>query len=243
MIQFVTATRENADDFWSKTYLGQSLSQCMHLAPTFPMGVIACFNNIGPSPTGLSSVYNDALTRANPTDVLVFVHDDVYIHDWLVPFRILEGLRHYDVIGVVGGVNSDETQPSWALEFDTEGNALGWQPGLIRAGYVNHFTPEKLGPCYYGEAPAECASIDGLLLAAQAGTLQRAGVRFDERFKFHCYDTVFCRKARAHGLHLGVWPLAVTHKSGGNYYSQDFKAAAKLYHSLRVPDAPVPGKG
>ena len=73
------------------------------------------------------------------------------------------------------------------------------------------------------------AKMDGLLLAARRDTLVARDVRFDERFLFHFYDLDFCRTARARGLKLGTWPLAVTHQSGGAFGSPGWKSAYQTY--------------
>ena len=56
-----------------------------------------------------------------------------------------------------------------------------------------------------------------------------AGVRFDERFDFHFYDLDFCRTARANGLRLGTFPLAVTHRSAGGFGSPAWQENAERY--------------
>jgi GT2 family glycosyltransferase len=70
---------------------------------------------------------------------------------------------------------------------------------------------------WYGPAPAACELLDGVFLAARRSVLRRKGVLFDPAFQFHCYDLDFCRTARSRGLTLGTWPIAITHRSGGNF--------------------------
>ena len=82
---------------------------------------------------------------------------------------------------------------------------------------------------FFGPIVGECELLDGVLLAARASGLRQAGVRFDPRFRFHFYDLDFCRTARAAGLHLGTWPIALTHRSSGNPYSDEWNAALELY--------------
>lgn len=110
----------------------------------------------------------------------------------------------------------------------------------------------------YGPCPAECDLLDGLFLACRRDALgysQEASdlglppsgsgsgseptpktqhptpslVRFDERFRFHLYDLDFCRAASRAGLRLGTWPILVSHGSGGNFDTEEFRATARLY--------------
>ena len=225
-IQLVSATQVPKGSFWSATYLGRSLRR-------FPDGLrpslrVACGNS-GSSARGLSEIFNQALDSADPGTDLVFLHDDVYLNDWFLGAHVAAALERFDIVGVAGSANPDPAQPSWGLQFDADLNPLGWQPELRRSGAVNHFDYGCPEVTVYGPTPLPCALLDGVFLAARASLLQQRGVRFDNRFKFHCYDLDFCRSALEKQLRLGTWPIAVTHNSGGNYSSSAFKESARLY--------------
>ena len=65
-----------------------------------------------------------------------------------------------------------------------------------------------------------------MFLAARASTLhQYPTVRFDPNLSFHFYDLDFCRSAKKVGLSLGVWPIPLIHKSGGNTNSAGWRNA------------------
>ena len=68
-----------------------------------------------------------------------------------------------------------------------------------------------------GPTPAACELLDGLFLAARRPVLRANNVLFDPAFDFHFYDLDFCRTARAKGLRLGTWPIALTHQSNPLY--------------------------
>jgi GT2 family glycosyltransferase len=74
-----------------------------------------------------------------------------------------------------------------------------------------------------------CQLLDGVFLAVRTATLKQHGVRFDPRFKFHCYDIDLCRTALTKGLRIGTWPIAITHDSGGAFGSEAFRQAARAY--------------
>jgi GT2 family glycosyltransferase len=189
---------------------------------------VAC-NNTGASARGLSEIFNQALDAADPGTDLVFVHDDVYLNDWFLTQHVAEALRHFDIVGLAGSANPDLSQPSWGLRFDADLNPLGWQPELRKSGAVNHFDYTCPDVMVYGPTPMPCMLLDGLFLAVRTSVIKEHGVRFDERFRFHCYDLDFCRSALSRQLRIGTWPIAVTHDSGGAFGSTAFKEGARAY--------------
>jgi hypothetical protein len=47
---------------------------------------------------------------------LVFLHDDVWLDDYYLFSRIMEGLKQFDLIGGAGCKQRSPRQPSWAFE-------------------------------------------------------------------------------------------------------------------------------
>lgn len=237
-VRLVSATRRSERDFWARSYLGRSL---LAMPPELrPQELAIRYDNRGDGCLGLSTVYNRAVESAKLDTILLFVHDDVYLHDPFVCRRLRDGLQVLDVIGIAGSRGSDLRQPSWGLAFEGEAfTPLGWQshPELVLSGAVSHSAadgdvsrppPVQLG--IYGGSISEAADLlDGLLLAVRACELKSTGVSFDERFDFHLYDLDFCRQARRAGLELGTWPILVTHASGGDFSSAEWKSAARMY--------------
>jgi GT2 family glycosyltransferase len=74
----------------------------------------------------------------------------------------------------------------------------------------------------------------------RTAALKSKNVRFDPRFKFHCYDIDLCRTALQQGLRIGTWPIAVTHDSGGNFGSESFRQAARAYLDKWATPAAAP---
>ncbi|WP_256977523.1 glycosyltransferase family protein [Bordetella genomosp. 10] len=163
---------------------------------------------------GLSSIYNSAIDRARDQPaILVFIHDDVQILDFFFSQKLRTGLQHYDVLGVAGNIRRLPRQPAWAFVDDR----FTWDDGRYLSGTVGHIKNGELGLAKFGEAPAACRLLDGLILAADSERLLDAEIRFDERFAFHFYDMAFCRDAEEKGLTMGTWPLSLTHESDGAY--------------------------
>ena len=222
----VSASRNDSDLFWRSTYLGRSLNRIPEqLQPTTQI----YFSNCGPSAQGLPQIYNQTLKLANDNDILVLVHDDVYLNDWHFVDRARAAVCEFNVVGVAGSINPDLSQPSWGLAFDNQLRETGWQPGLERSGAINHFDYACPSVSIYGPSPMPVALLDGVVLILDVGEVRSRNVRFDERFDFHMYDLDFSRSAVQAGLTVGTWPIAVTHNSGGGFDTAEFRESAKLY--------------
>jgi len=220
IIEIVSATLKTEDDFWNQSPLGLSLQRLQQDKRLRPR--ITYQNRLG-----LPEIYNRRVLADDAADFLVFVHDDVWIDDFFLADRVIEGLQCYDVIGVAGNKQRQPYQPSWAfvqsdgkLKIDNQENF---------SGSVAHGT-EAFGPInIYGSAPADCELLDGLFLAASKRMLRQHGVLFDQRFNFHFYDLDFCRNATKFGLKIGTWPICLTHQSGGAFATQDWENGRILY--------------
>ncbi|RZA27464.1 MAG: hypothetical protein EOP92_41730 [Lysobacteraceae bacterium] len=218
MIEIVSATRLSEADFWTRSALGNSLRRLGH---DRRLVTRVAFDNR----RGLAEVYNARLLAADSAECLVFVHDDVWLDDAFLADRILDGLQRFDVIGVAGNRRRLAGQTAWAFIDDR----FTWDQRANLSGCVGH-GKQPFGPLsWFGPSPAECELLDGVLLAARKPALAAASVRFDPRFDFHFYDVDFCRSARAAGLRLGTWPIAITHESGGAFGTAQWNAKRREY--------------
>ena len=145
-------------------------------------------------------------------EILVFVHDDVWLDDAQIGEHLVAGLNRFDVIGVAGSVGRVPGQLSW---FDLNSNPD--IPLRAMSGMICHGN----NPCgeisYFGPWHQSCELLDGVFMAVRLNTIARTGLRFDPRFRFHFYDLDFCRTARSLGLRLGTWPIALTHQSEAGF--------------------------
>jgi GT2 family glycosyltransferase len=218
MIDIAAATRLSSFDFWKRSALGQSLKRLAH-DPRIRAHV--AFRNR----KGLPEVYNARINAADCRQVLVFMHDDVWIDDAQFADRVLEGLARYDVIGVAGNRRRLPFQPAWVFadimfNFDQREHL---------SATVAH-GPKPFGELtVYGDAPSDCELLDGMFMAARAQALQSKGVAFDPKFKFHLYDMDFCRSARDQGLSMGTWPVMLTHQSEGAFGSASWTEQYRTY--------------
>lgn len=218
MIGIVSATRLGEAEFWRTSALGISLRRL-----AFDRRLVACVAFL--NQRGLPEIYNAQITASSGPELLMFVHDDVWIDDHHLSARLVEALNAFDVVGVAGNRHRHSRQPAWAFVDET----FSWDANENLSGAVAHGA-SPFGPVsFFGEAPAPCELLDGVFLAARKSSLLQAGVRFDERFKFHFYDMDFCRTARAAGLRLGTWPIALTHQSGGAFGSPAWSSGYRDY--------------
>ena len=218
MIEIVSATRLSEADFWNKSPLGCSLRR---LECDGRLSARVAFANR----RGLPDVFNERISAADSRDLLVFMHDDVWIDDYFLVDRVVEGLRAYDVIGVAGNRRRVPRQPGWPF-ID---GVFTWDDRANLSGAVSHGTYPFSGVDFFGPVAAECELLDGVLLAASKGVLQAKGVFFDPRFDFHFYDVDFCRSARQRGLRLGTWPICLTHQSGGTFGAKAWGEKYRAY--------------
>lgn len=218
MIEIVSATRLSQSDFWKNSALGNSLRRLTHdnrLVPRISFG----------NSRGLPEIYNAHISMANGHDMLAFVHDDVWIDDYFLADRIIDGLQAFDVIGVAGNKRRVPSQPAWAFV----GLPLQWDDRSQLTGSVAHGKYPFGAVSYFGPVPAECELLDGVFLACRKSTLTSREVLFDPTFDFHFYDMDFCRTARRQGLRLGTWPICLTHQSGGAFGSPRWSEKHALY--------------
>ncbi len=223
MIEIVSATRLSESEFWNKAALGISL---LRLAKVTRLVANISFENR----LGLADVFNARINAEESQDILVFIHDDVWIDDDLFCDRVMEGLKTFDVIGVAGNRRRVKNQPAWSFIDDK----FTWDGKANLSGRVAHGSNPLGDISTYGDAPAECELLDGVFLAVEKSKIRLKGVRFDPRFDFHFYDMDFCRSAREKGLRLGTWPISLTHQSGGAFGSKSWLEKYRLYQDKWV---------
>jgi GT2 family glycosyltransferase len=229
--KLVTATRATASSFMSQTALGKCAKTFLQAGYPFDLSV-ATENR-----EALSVIYNRAIDASNAEDdVIVFLHDDVYITDLNWPENLTEALNNFDVVGVVGRKLSsisniaDATVQNYGLSVETDERFSG------RIATGANFIDAKIS--VFGDAKVRCDILDGVFIAATRRTLINSKLRFDERFHFHFYDVDFCRQAQLKSLILGTWPISLQHESTGNFNSPEWHSQHQIYLSKYGEDLP-----
>lgn len=221
MINIISATRLSHDDFLAKAPLGASLKR---LAFDKRIHARIAFENR----VSLSEIFNLAIDNPKASEILVFIHDDVWLDDHFFADHIIAGLQNFDVVGIAGNRRRLPRQPSWAFTEQIQ-DRFAWDARENLSGAVAHGTAPFGRVTSYGHVPAHCELLDGVLLAARRDTLRGKRVRFDPRFDFHFYDMDFCRSARVAGLALGTCTVALTHLSQDAFGSADWQRNFALY--------------
>lgn len=208
-IHFVSLTRGQKED----TDIYRSLK---HLN-------IESFDIIENNTRGIPECYNEFIDRFAGQDViLVFVHDDVLLSDAFFLEKLTEASGWFNIIGIAG-----------ASQFvDAGQNVLSWHSAahtkLHISGAVTNKKDDELAVyVHFGLAPAECVTVDGVLMAIDM--LHVGNVRFDERYQFHLYDLDFCVEAFHQGLTIGTSDTHIIHESPGNFYSEAYISALNQF--------------
>jgi GT2 family glycosyltransferase len=218
MIDIVSATRLSEDEFWGGSALGLSLGRLM-----LETRLNAC--PVYDNQRGLPEIYNERLASPDCAEYVVFVHDDVWIDDYFLANRVLEGLERFDVLGVAGNRKRRDRQPAWGFVDPS----FTWDEPANLSGWLAHGR-QPFGPISaWGPVPAECELLDGVFFAAKRDTLRAREVSFDPLFDFHFYDVDFCRRARQQGLRLGTWPICMTHQGQGKFGTEHWFAMYEKY--------------
>lgn len=220
IIEIISATRLTEKEFWETSALGLSLQRLKNDKTILPR---ITFTN----KKGLPQIYNEGIEKADIENMLVFIHDDVWIDDYFFSQRIQDGLHQFDIIGVAGNVRHLPQQPAWAF-VDQK---FTWDEKINLSGAVAHGKYPFGALSYFGDTPKACALLDGVFLATHKKTLVDARIKFDEQFDFHLYDMDFCREAIKAKLTLGTWPIALTHQSGGHFGTPHWQSSYKKYLS------------
>lgn len=219
-VRIVSATRLTERVFWRNSALGRSLKPWLSNAD---ISFSIRFENT----TGLSQIYNEHLRDAHCPDVLLFVHDDIWLDDsaWLE--KVLLALKRFDIVGVAGNTRILPHQPAWLFSKIEDGKFV-WDSGHL-SGTVGHGQLQKSQHSVYGPTPASCKLLDGAFVAIRSAEIRRSRVFFDEQFNFHFYDMDFCRSAFRAGLSLGTWPVELTHQSPGAFGNPSWQESCARY--------------
>ncbi len=231
-IRLILPTRELEENYDTHTPLGRSLSLCPKLLMEhhpverriFGLGTKRAL--FGQDIVGLARMFNIAI-RESATDpaILVFMHDDIEMRDFFWPYHVVDGLQHFDMIGLAGNTRRTARQSSWGAI----GEDLTRVDREHHSGTVAHQSAFGLRINHFGPSHVECKFLDGLFLAVHSETLLRHGIFFDERFEFHFYDMDLCRQFETHGLRMGTWGISVVHNDNGSYASLEWKEGYEKY--------------
>lgn len=217
-VTIVSATRHNQTDFFQHTGLGRSLQTYA----AFGIKAQVFFEN----KRGLGSCYNEIIDRTeNEEEILVFVHDDVYLADFFWLDKLLLGFTKFEVVGLAGNKRRVPKQPAWAFIDDK----FTWDDRSNLSGIVGHGHGFPCALDVYGDVMQPLKLMDGVLLAIKKKTFTSSGVKFDEQFRFHFYDMDICRQFEEKKISMGAAPLGIIHASEGVFGGPEWRFGYEAY--------------
>ena len=166
---------------------------------------IICYENN--NQFSLSELYNKGLDES-VNDIVVFIHDDLFIDTPDVTLKVLELFRKNPQHGIIGLAGTNHLK-----------SGMWWEDRESMFGMVNHeINGEKhlsvYNPQRFNEKVKDVIIVDGLFMMVHKKRIKH---RFDESFKgFHFYDIPFCFENFKNNVKVGVTTkIRVTHKSVG----------------------------
>jgi GT2 family glycosyltransferase len=211
--RIVIPTKKNQQDF-TKTTPYQTIIKNIKNGSDFSINLDIVFENR----KGLSELYQEKLNKFEE-DYIIFMHDDLEIHDSFVFEKLIKAHNLYDIIGLAGSISQDYTTdipPVWHLSGNGPQNSRG---------IVGHYIPQSFGGAktahvnsmFFGPTPSEVVVIDGLFMSFRKQSIQNKNNIFDKDFSFHFYDMAACIKAIQNGLTIGVYPIFCIHYGLGEF--------------------------
>jgi GT2 family glycosyltransferase len=180
----------------------------------------------------LAEAYNWAV-RNSVADVILLSHDDVDVLADDFVARLLDHLRWFDALGVVGSTRA-------------AGPTVGWSGHPHLRGWITHHAPKEaqwqVDLLDHRAVAGDITALDGVFLAARREVLK--AVPFDAALfdGFHLADIDWSLRAARAGFRLGVAAdLNLVHASRGNYDAtwQHYADRFCAKHSLgTAPPAP-----
>lgn len=177
----------------------------------------------GKNSKGLSELYNSVLSEHKEEDIVVFMHDDVEIHDQFFAEKLKKAHQYFDIVGLAGATQQTYHKGRnhlWHISTDAKD---------LR-GFVSHYFPQGYyNSSFFGKTPEGVSVIDGLFMSIKVSSLKDNFDLFDEDFTFHHYDLAMGRKAMIKGLKLGVWPIFVIHHGLGEFNTPEWYDSNKKF--------------
>lgn len=213
----------------AKEFINTPFGKTMDRLPSDITIDIVCNNK-----RGLSEVYNECIMQWKDSKI-IFVHDDVEIHDLFFKDKLDKAFMLFDIVGLAGG-----REANFSKYNDYEQQTLMWHlmaPRDKLSGFVSHYFGNNIwNSSYFGPTPARTITIDGLFISVDAAKCIENGAYFDEEYKFHYYDLAFSINAHNKGLKVGTYPIFVVHHGLG--YVDDMKGFLEDQHKFNTNYAP-----
>jgi hypothetical protein len=179
---------------------------------------------------GLPNVYNRFLVDKYKDNILLFVHDDLEIHDLNLVQKLNDS--SWDITGLAGGGKYEfKDKNLWHICSDRKtqsgsvSHPLCWQEGnQLKVDNSRQVTTT------FGPWPQRCLVLDGLFMAVDVEKALEKEWKFDEDFNFHHYDISSCLLANEKKLTMGTYPIFTLHHGLGNsFMTPEWEASNKKF--------------
>lgn len=227
-ILLVTATKTTTLSDFQQRPLAKSLQILSDIR--YPNDDIFDFEIVKDNKVGLPEIYNRYISEKNKDKIVLFVHDDVEIHD----LHLVEKLNEspWDITGLAGGATFEfKDKNLWHICSKRESQSgsvshpLCWQENnQLKVDMKRQITTT------FGPWPQRCLILDGLFMAVSVDKALEVDWKFDERHKFHHYDISSCLLANEKKLTMGTCPIFVFHHGLGNsFLTPEWEESNKIF--------------
>lgn len=226
-VLLVTATKTKTLDEFKQRPLAKSLqilSDVRYTEEQFD------FEIVRDNSTGLPEVYNRFLNEKNKDKIIVFVHDDLEIHDLFLVEKLNES--SFDITGLAGASTyevKDKNLWHTCSKRDSHTGSvthpLCWQEGNeIKKDLTKQITT------VFGPVPQRCLVLDGLFMAVDVSKALEAGWTFDTNHSFHHYDISSCLLANKKKMKLGTIDIKTLHYGlGDSFMSPEWEKSNETF--------------
>jgi hypothetical protein len=164
-----------------------------------------------------AKVFNELIETSDPSTILVFIDDDVWIDDWLICERLVQDIEKFDVLGLQGiqfdagpSLHDIVDELVW-IEFKNKN--LTQAPHLTHIGRQLVSDSPLLGKAH--EFAPDSGTFDiftGKVIAAKAGVLKTHNIFFDSHFDEFMHTIDLSLTIKMHQLRSGLLRAAITQK-------------------------------
>jgi hypothetical protein len=228
-VLLVTATKTKTLEEFQQRPLAKSLQTLSDVR--YPDDTLFDFEIVKDNSTGLPEVYNRYLNEENKDKLLLFVHDDLEIHDLFLVEKLNQS--PFDITGLAGGSTFElKDKNLWHICSKRESQSgsvshpFCWQEnGQLKVD------PGSQAVAVFGPTPRRVLILDALFVCVNVERALETEFQFDERFKFHHWDISSCLVANEKKLKMGTLPIYCLHHGLGNSFmtpeweksNEDFK--------------------
>jgi glycosyltransferase involved in cell wall biosynthesis len=218
-LKIIIPTKQNKDQ-----YINSSTNECLtsiikDSTVQKDLDVNITVQPILENKTGLSELYQNILNESQDYDYVLFMHDDLEVHDHFLVKKLLKAHESFDIVGLAGATTQDYSKNVpmvWHLCREKPEHSRGIVGHYIPQGF-NGVSETHINSAYFGPTPGPVVVIDGLFMSFKMSSLKGKGEIFNRNFTFHHYDMAMCVNASDMNLKVGVWPIYALHYGLGEF--------------------------